>query len=432
VTATRSPGTRELISRHLDALCGQAGGRLVGTAGNRAATRYVRDVLAEHGLEVDCPVFDCLEWLAGDVRLTAGAERFEATPGPYSPSFDGRAELVAASTLDELAAIAADGRILLLHGQIAEEPLAPRDYVFYNPEHHQAVYRLMDQKRPAAVLSATGRSPGTAGATYPFALFDDGDFDVPSACLKDVDGERLLRHAGSPVTLRIDSARVPSTGCNVIARRGAGPGRVVLTAHVDARPGTPGALDDAAGVATLLAVAALLPAAGVPVEFAVLNGEDYYAASGELAYIAANDGRWHEIALAVNVDGAGYRQGFTASSWYACPDELQEACDHALAAFPGVIPGDPWVQGDHSLFVMHGVPALAFTSEKMTALWAGIAHTEHDRVELVDPRKLEELAQAIVAIVDAVARSTRAATDHGAAAAGEACDAQDQQTREVS
>ena len=403
MTATPSARTPELIARHLDALCGQAGGRLVGTAGNRAATRYVRDVLAEQGLEVACPVFDCLEWQAGDVRLAAGVEGFEATPGPYSPSFDGRAELVAASTLEELAAVAADGRILLLHGQIAEEPLAPRNYFFYNPESHQAVYRMIDEKRPAAVLSATGRSPGTAGATYPFALFDDGDFDVPSACLKDVDGERLLRHAGSQVTLRIDSARLPSTGCNVIARRGAGPGRVVLTAHVDARPGTPGALDDAAGVATLLAAAALLPAAGVPVEFAVLNGEDHYAAAGEMAYIAANGGRWHEIALAVNVDGAGYRQGLTASSWYACPDELRAVCDQALDDFPGIVPGDPWAQGDHSLFVMHDVPALAFTSEAMTALWSGIAHTEHDRVELVDPGKLEELAQAVVAIVDAAA-----------------------------
>ena len=84
-------------------------------------------------------------------RLVAGDERFAVSPGPYFLPFEGSAELVAASTLDELADVDARGRILLLHGAIAAEPLAPRNYFFYNPEGHQAVYRLIDEKRPAAV-----------------------------------------------------------------------------------------------------------------------------------------------------------------------------------------------------------------------------------------------------------------------------------------
>ena len=382
-------------------LCHGVDGRLVGTDGNRAATAYVRDELRGLGLDVDCPSFDRLEWRPGETRLVAGDERFAVSPGPYSLPFEGSAELVAASTLDELAGVDASGRILLLHGAIAAEPLAPRNYFFYNPEGHQAVYRLIDERRPAAVISSTGRSSGTAGASYPFALFDDGDFDVPSALLKDVDGERLLRHAGSEVALTIESDRLPATGWNVIGRRpGRAPGRIVLTAHVDARPGTPGALDDAAGVATLLAAAGLLDAEGPEVEIAILKGEDYYAASGEMAYIAATEGRWHEITLAINVDGAGYREGHTAASFYACPDGLREACAGALAAFPGIAPGEPWVQGDHSLFVMHDVAALAFTSSQMAELWTEVAHTDRDRVELIDPARLAELAAAIVDITD--------------------------------
>jgi aminopeptidase YwaD len=388
------------VAGHLDALCNGVDGRLVGTEGNRAATAYVRDALRRSGLAVDCPSFDCLEWRPRQASLHAGGHSLAVSPGPYSLPYSGKAPLVAASTLDELADIDAHGRILLLHGAIAAEPLAPRNYFFYNPESHQAVYRLIDQKRPAAVLSATGRSPGTAAATYPFALFDDGDFDVPSALLTDVDGERLLPCTDSEVTLTIESERRSATGYNVIGRRpGHGPGRIVLTAHVDARPGTPGALDDAAGVATLLAIADLLGPEGPEVELAVLNGEDYYAASGEMAYIAANKDRWQEITLAVNVDGAGYREGRTAASFYSCSDSLREACDRTLARYPGITAGEPWVQGDHSLFVMHGVPALAFTSDRMSELWAEVAHTERDRAELVDPARLAELATAIAAIL---------------------------------
>lgn len=431
------PALDDRIAEHLDVLCERVGGRLVGTAGNRAATDYVRDTLVELGLTVDCPDFACLEWRQGEVRLEAGGEACPAHPGPYSPPFDGTAELAAAASLAELDAADIEGRIVLLHGDLAKEPLAPRNYVFYNPEAHQAVYRLLDEKRPAAVLGATGTCPSTAGAAYPFALFDDGDLDLPSAYLKDVDGARLLTHVGEPARLLIDSQCLPSTGCNVIGAwpphageaaipdpPGAPARRIVLTAHVDARPGTPGALDNAAGVATMLAVAELLartpPAragtaqggaavtgaatgAGASIELAILNGEDYYAASGEMAYIAANEGHWADIALAINVDGAGYREGATAASFYSGSDELRRACEAALAPFPGVVPGEPWVQGDHSLFVMQGVPALAFTSDQMTRLWSEIAHTERDRLELIDPARLDELARALVACVAALA-----------------------------
>jgi aminopeptidase YwaD len=178
---------------------------------------------------------------------------------------------------------------------------------------------------------------------------------------------------------------------------------------VDARPGTPGALDDATGVATLLAAAELLRSrhGGPPVEIAVLNGEDYYGATGELAYLAANTGRWDEVALAVNVDGAGYREGATAVSFYGLEGERLSRLEAALAPFPGIVHGEPWVQGDHTMFVMSGVPAVAFTSEQVFYLATEITHTERDVPELVAPAKLAELAQALATLVQAEAPEAR-------------------------
>jgi len=72
---------------------------------------------------------------------------------------------------------------------------------------------------------------------------------------------RLAGYDGERVRMEIDSTVLPSTGVQLIGRRpGTDPdaGTVVVSAHVDSTPDTPGAIDDAAGVAVLLAVADLL------------------------------------------------------------------------------------------------------------------------------------------------------------------------------
>ena len=103
---------------------------------------------------------------------------------------------------------------------------------------------------------------------------------------------RLAGYDGERVLMEIDSTVLPSTGVQLIGRwPGTDPdaGTVVVSAHVDSTPDTPGAIDDAAGVAVLLAVADLLCDRGVAptLEFVPFNGEDHTLAPGELAYLAA-------------------------------------------------------------------------------------------------------------------------------------------------
>ena len=391
------------ITAHLDTLCNRIGNRSTGSPGNRQATAYVRDMLASYGLKVAYPRFRCIDWKGGAVQLCAGERAFAAYAGPYALPFDGRAPLAEASTLAVLRRKTLDGRILLLHGELAAEPLIPKGFVFYNPAEHQKLIRVLEEKQPAAILAATGKRPELVGALYPFPVFEDGDFDIPNAYMKDTDGAKLLAYVGRPVRLAFSARRIPATGHNVIAtRRGSGRGRIVLTAHVDARKGTPGALDNASGVATLLAVGELLGARGgdradqPTVEIAILNGEDYYAVPGQMHYLKADAGRWGAMRLAINLDDVGYRVGKTAYSFYRCSESLQRACSNVLAAYPGLTPGPPWVQGDHSMFVQQGVPALAFTAQKQTYLMRRVIHTERDRPELVDPHRLAELAFVLV------------------------------------
>jgi len=73
---------------------------------------------------------------------------------------------------------------------------------------------------------------------YPFPLIEDGDFDIPSVYMKDVDGEKLAGYAGQRVALDIRATRKPAKGCNVIARKGTDNRRVVIFAHIDAKSST--------------------------------------------------------------------------------------------------------------------------------------------------------------------------------------------------
>ena len=97
----------------------------------------------------------------------------------------------------------------------------PKDFPFYNPDEHRHIIHLLETKKPQAIVAATSRDPEMVGSgVYPFPLFEDGDFEVPSVYTTDVEGERLAAFAGQEVSLDIQAQRIPATGCNVIARKG--------------------------------------------------------------------------------------------------------------------------------------------------------------------------------------------------------------------
>lgn len=383
---------------YLNTLCREIPERPVGSAGNRAATTFFRETISALGFETECQEFDCIAWSHGDVRLRAGRQSFEAFVSPYSLGTQVRAPLVVAATVQELAQVQARGAILLARGDLTHEPLMPKQFPFYNPEEHQHIVRLLEAKAPAAIVAATSRHAGLAGGMYPFPWIEDGDFDIPSVYTKDTQGERFLRYAGQEVTLEVEAARTPSTGCNVVARRGgASGGRVVVCAHIDSKEGTPGALDDGTGVAALLLLAELLESwdRGLGVEIVALNGEDTYHAVGQVLYLERNAGRLDKILLAVNLDAAGYHDGRTAYSLYECPDRLGATIRGAFGAYGGMFEGPQWPQGDHMIFAMNGRPAVAITSEQFPYLASNVTHTDRDVPEIVDVGKLVVAACAL-------------------------------------
>ncbi|MBC8331798.1 MAG: M28 family peptidase [Anaerolineae bacterium] len=394
---------------YLQQLCLDIPTRTVGSAGNRQATDFFRKIMRALGFDVETPQFDCIDWRADGARLAVGDTTYKVFPSPYTLGGQWQAPLETATTIEELTRLEARGKIILLHGELTKGQLVPKNYVFFNVEEHQRIIALLEENQPAAIIAATDSDPGLAGGISPFPLIEDGDFDIPSVYMTAEKGQSLLAYLGETVELEIRAQRTAATGCNVLARKGNPQGvRLVFMAHIDAKTNSPGAVDNGAGIVILLLLAELLKTYAGPfdIEITAVNGEDYYAASGEMLYLAQQGAEFEKIALAINIDAAGYFDGKTAYSLYDCPSEIANTIRHIFAGHAELIEGEKWYQSDHSMFIQHQVPAMAITSEKFWHLTSHITHTPKDHPNIIDPAKLVATAQALYELVLALEKHT--------------------------
>lgn len=388
-------------SIYLNTLCSVKPNRRVGSQGNRDATNFFARTIQSFCFQVDTTPFACLDYIRGDCHLTHAQSTFEIHISPYSLACDQYAELLCATTVEELQAVDCAGKFLLLMGPICSEQIMPKNFVFYNPEQHQRIIALLENKQPAALITATETNPDLVGALDPFPLFVDGDFNIPSVYCKRAMGEQLAILQGEPFHLMIDSHRQPALANNVIAHLNRSPGKkIVFTAHIDAYEETPGALDNASGTTVLLLLAELVAnhPGDLGIEIVAFNGEDHYSAAGQMDYLERYSSEFNRIALVVNLDDLGYIHGKSAYSFYECPSGLEQSVRGTLQPFIGIMPGEPWYQGDHMIFAQHKLPTMAFTSELTTDLMKHITHTGRDTPDQVDCRKLVELAESLHAL----------------------------------
>jgi aminopeptidase YwaD len=397
--------TTEKIKRHLQVLCSEIGERRVGSGQNRRATAYAAKVLAEAGWQVEETELAVMDWKTDGASLKCGGEAFEVFSSHYSLGCDVRGELVAVSDVAALERADIAGKFVLLHGEIAAGQIAPKKFPFWNPEEHQHIVALLERGKPLALVCATERNSATAGGVYPFPLFEDGDFDIPSVYMKDTEGARLLACAGRTVEVVSRPVRIPETAFNVVARNSeVREDRIVISAHIDTKIGTPGAIDNGTGVAIVLALAELLRESKHPIELVIFNGEDYYGAPGQVKYIKQNAGHFGDIALNINIDGAGYKEGLSCFSPFALPENIADALHEVLWDNPTLVEGAPWDQGDHSLFLQQGRPAIAVSSQWFidNMETQQLTHTPADNLSVVNYDRVAECATGIAELINKV------------------------------
>lgn len=392
---------------YLHTLCSVKPNRRVGSSGNRAATEFVARTVEPWSYAIDTTPFACIDYAGGESSLLCKGKPFDIHTSPFSPACDVTASLETVSTVEELEKCACKGKILLMKGALCFEQLMPKNFVFYNPDHHKKIYALLEEKQPAVIVTATGKKPELVGALYPFPLICDGDFDIPSVYCKDTVGEEIAARTGEAFNLMIDGRRIPATACNVIARKNPdAKSKITVCAHIDAYENAPGASDDASGIVVEMLLAEMMKDYRGPscIEIIAFNGEDHYSAGGQMDYLRRYGKDSNSIAVAINIDDVGYIRGRSAYSLYECPDGIRMCADRAFGPYSGIVRGEEWHQGDHMVFVQNGRPAIAFASENMRELMATIAHTAADTPDVVDCGKLVELAEALRDFVGVVCK----------------------------
>ncbi|MBK8022034.1 MAG: M28 family peptidase [Chloroflexi bacterium] len=383
-----SASLSEALHDHVTVLVDQIGPRPTGSGGNQRAGTYLKEQFEHLGWRVEATPFDCLTWEPGTLMLCCGGESLRVQANPFSPTVEGTFPFVMFDTVEALEASGSlRGHIVVLAGPLSSDPFIPLNFPFVSFEEQQRVMKALIAAEPAAVIGV-----------YPKPLFCDGDFPVPSLTVDSAAAARLDACA-DPLTIAIGGRIFPSTGHNVVARahRPQQP-KVVVSAHFDTWFGTPGAVDNAAGVAVLLGAAEILNSAESAVEFVVFNGEDHYASPGEVQYFGGDLGK---AALNINVDRVGAQDHLTGASYLGEGAAMFESIRAVQPEFPSVVEGEPWYQSDHTAFLMRGTPALALTSAPFNT-WLERTHTAADTLDGLDLDHIAEAARFVARAVERV------------------------------
>lgn len=383
----------EKIQQHLRVLCEEIGARPTGSVANLAAVDYACKEFAACGFGVQRQNFQCMDWTHDACTLLVDGKEIPVKPAPYSLACDVRGEIICIGSLEELRSAQITGRIVLLGDALACEPLMPKSFVFWNPDQHKEIISLLEAGRPSAVLTVS------LSAERFVPIIEDGDFELPCGIIA-AESSGIF-YDGAVAVLKISAHRTPAAAANVIASYGGGQHKVCFSAHIDTKEGTPGALDNASGVAVLLALASELAGDKYPyrLEFVLFNGEDYYSNPGEMAYLASHLSHPEEYVCAYNLDGVGLIGQKTSYSFYQCPEKLISRIVGSAARFSQLERIEPWPQGDHMLFASSGVPAIAITSCGIFELVDLVLHTANDTLKLIDTAELETIVNFLFHLI---------------------------------
>ncbi len=389
---------------YMNYLCNELIERSVGSESNRKATDFFRNCIVKYGWEIESQKFEAIDWKSGEAKIECSHDVFDLNVGPYSLGIEIEAELEEASNIEELESKDLSGKIILLHSEIVREQMMPKNFVFYNPEEHQRIIKALEKSGVKAIIAATGLNSALAGGAYPFPFIEDGDFDIPNVYMKDIDGEKLIKYLGTKVKLISKSERIDGYGYNIIGRKGdISKPKIVVTAHIDAKKNSPGAIDNASGVAVLMLLAELLEKSNPKncIELIAFNGEDYYAVPGQMKYIESKAGDFSDVLFNINIDGAAYYEGDSAVSFYNIDDNFKNLALEKMKKYDDFSEGVQWVQGDHSIFLQFGIPAIAISSKWFTDNMESqtITHTPKDNLSIVDKEKIIEIALFIKELI---------------------------------
>jgi aminopeptidase YwaD len=371
------------IREHVRVLVSEIGPRPPGSPANARATAHAEAVLERAGLNVERRPFRATWWEPGHARLGVAGRVIELEGTPFSRPCHCRGHVTRRSTEAELNHPIEPASIVVLDGELAAEPYFPKAFPFLDLPDQRVRLEKLEAARPSAVILI-------APDRRPMSWIEDGDLAFPYLVVEPSIGDLV---EGAMVDVAIEGRLTEGSGVNLSARTVASGPRSVLCAHIDSKVTTPGAIDNAGGVATLLAIAETRRLDDRSVEFVAFNGEDHYAAPGEQAWLASTD--LDSIRDVVNLDGIGARDRQTVVSGLALPASQEQRLHALVADHRSVTIGPPWFESDHAIFASRGIPSLALTSADAHEL-ASVLHGPEDTLERLDVDALAATAEFVI------------------------------------
>lgn len=391
-----------LLAEHLHHLSGTIGPRPAGSPGNQAAEAYIARTLDEYGYDVERQPYTCPAWEHLDTFLLVGGEPAPAAANAFSPPCDLDAPSVPVGTLAELRAAELRGRVAVLYGALAAGALSPKAWPFKGEGEAETV-ALLEAKGPAALLTVQAREGHLPRLT------EDAELAIPAATVPAAVGLSLVQRPGVRVRLEIRSRRREATAANVVGQIGSDESRVIICAHFDTKVDTPGAADNASGVAVLLALGRMLAQHRLRhgVELVAFNGEEYLPL-GDDVYLKRRGESLGQVVALINFDAVGLWLAPNSLTMLGAAQPFEHAVREVAARHPGLVWAQPWIESNHSTFVWRGVPCVAFTAASPPPIY----HTRADTEAWISPARMREAALVGAEIVALLQQRDPAWTRH--------------------
>ena len=409
----------------VESLTTEVGARRVGTIGDERAIAWALAKFEELGFdrawteEFDIPY----GWVRGEANaevVSPYPHNLVLTALGYSVGTEGDlvAEIVEFATFDDLLAVPEGDS---LKGKIAFVSFSMADFVPPPGASRMAGYGQGTRARgqghveaakrgaEAIVIRSVGIDNDRIGHTGGGYAYVDGVKKIPAAALSAPDAILLqnMLSRGGPVTLKLNMTSEitgPIVGTNVIGEitgREGSDNYLVMGAHLDSWGEGTGAIDDGAGVGSMMAAAAMIgqmegqPRRSIRV---LLFGAEEIGLVGVRAYAQQHEEEINDHLLGAEVDGGGGRiHTLTSGVGEAAVPVVREMAK--LIAPLGVVwsdANDALGASDMSVLGRAGMPALNFGQNSNR--YFAYHHTPNDTFDKIIPEDMRYLTSAYATI----------------------------------
>lgn len=379
------------LTKHIEAIIKE---RPCGSEANNEVIDYLKQQMEKISNKVDNIPFDCMTWKKEYSYINLDGEEFEVLASPFSKGVQTAGKLCSVSTIEELRNCDMKDCIVIVYGDLTTNPISAKDYPFYYPDEHKEINDIFESRKPKAILAFTGQASNCG--LSPFPLFEDGNFEIPSAYIEESKLPLFLRHLNKTVEIEINSQRLPATSSQLIAtKKGKKEDLIVICAHMDSKDDTDGAIDNGSGTLVLLRMLELLDGilTSHTIQFVPYNSEETYHASGELVHLEHLKDK--KVSYVLNIDTPCFKNRKSEVSTFNM-EPHSKTIEDVVSKENQLCMGEPWYAGDHMPFAMQGIPTMAVIVEDFNKEGVFYTHTKRDSRELLDEQIIEEVSASLV------------------------------------